>query len=62
MLTLRPRPNTGRVPLFSMYSSESEEVFAVMVGKTVGLFYQDMTGSPVDGNLIEFPISIDDEQ
>lgn len=61
MMTLRTRRNRGRVPLFTMYSSESEEVLSVLVGPSVALYYQDVTGKPSDG-LIDFPINIDDDK
>lgn len=62
MMTLRARKIQGRVPLFSMYSSESEEVLSVLVGTSIALHYQDITGRPVDNSLIDFPINIDDEK
>lgn len=61
MTTLRTRRTRGRVPLFTMYSSESEEVLSVLVGNSVALYYQDVTGRPSDG-LIDFPINVDDDK
>lgn len=49
------------MPLFTMYSSESEEVLSVQVGSSVALYYQDVTGNPTEG-LIDFPINIDDDK
>lgn len=63
MMTLRARTTIrSRVPLFTMYSSESEEVISVHVGNSIALQYQDVTGRPSDSSLVDFPISIDDEK
>lgn len=62
MVTLRPNNIRGRVPLFTMYSSESEEVLSVLVGSSIALYYQDTTGKPLTNNLIDFPINIDDDK
>lgn len=62
MMTLRARKTRARVPLFTMYSSESEEVLSIVVGTSIGLYYQDSTGLPTDSSLVEFPINIDDEK
>jgi collagen type V/XI/XXIV/XXVII alpha len=58
---LRSTKKAGRVPVFSIYSSESDEVLVLMVGSEVALFYMDVDGNPVDDNLIAFPgVSTDD--
>lgn len=43
------------MPVFSIYSSESEEVLVLMVGSEISLHYQDTDGNPFGENLISFP-------
>lgn len=63
MMTLRSKTSIRqRVPLFTMYSSESEEVLSVLVGTSIALQYQDTTGRPGDDSIVDFPINIDDDK
>ena len=62
MATLRTRSVRSRVPLFTMYSSESEEVLSVLVGTSIAIQYQDVTGRPTENGIVDFPINIDDEK
>lgn len=63
LLGLRTRTSTpSRVPLFSIYSSESEEVLAILVGSEIALYYQDMNDPLSDPILVQFPLNINDEK
>lgn len=62
MMTLRAKTTQTMGPLFTMYSSESEEVLSVVVGTSIGLRYQDTQGRPSDNSLVDFPINIADEK
>lgn len=62
MMTLRAKTVLTQGPLFTMYSSESEEVLSVHVGRSIGFQYQDTTGRPSENSLIDFPINIVDEK
>lgn len=62
LAVLKASPNLVRVPLFSVYSSDSEEVLMLMVGMEVALYYQDTDGNPEEESLISFGVSIDDER
>jgi collagen type V/XI/XXIV/XXVII, alpha len=62
LAVLKANPGLGRVPLFSIYSSESEEVLILMVGSEVALFYQDTDGNPSEESLISFGVGIDDQK
>uniref|UniRef100_A0A182Y5N5 LAM_G_DOMAIN domain-containing protein n=1 Tax=Anopheles stephensi TaxID=30069 RepID=A0A182Y5N5_ANOST len=64
LVTLRASPNLERAPLFAVYSSDSDEILMLMVGRDVALYYYD--GNPEDDeqdqyqNMISFGVSIDD--
>lgn len=62
LVTLRYTGPIESVPLFSMYSSTSERVFAFIVGSDVALQYQDMDGNPLDDEIISFGVSIADNR
>lgn len=62
MLTIRPSSNTGRATLFSIYSSESKKVLALMVGRDVAMYYEDPEGCPLVMDLHSFGINIADDR
>ncbi|KAL1380744.1 hypothetical protein pipiens_013966 [Culex pipiens pipiens] len=62
LVVLKATPNLVRVPLFSVYSSDSEEVLMLMVGMEVALYYQDTDGEPEEESLISFGVGIDDQR
>lgn len=60
LTVIKPKPNIGRVPLFSIYSSESEEVLSLLVGTDIALYYQDTEGNPKSDPVVSFGVNIDD--
>uniref|UniRef100_A0A8W7PT09 Thrombospondin-like N-terminal domain-containing protein n=2 Tax=gambiae species complex TaxID=44542 RepID=A0A8W7PT09_ANOCL len=64
LVTLRASPNLERAPLFAVYSSDSDEILMLMVGRDVALYYYD--GNPEDDeqdqyqNMVSFGVNIDD--
>lgn len=60
LLSFRANPCNARLPLFSIYSDESEEVLTISVGTSVGFYYQDTDGNPIGDNLINFDVNVDD--
>lgn len=57
---LRSRQVFSRVPVFSIYTSESEESLVLFVGSEVAVVYQDSEGNLVEDNLISFDASTND--
>lgn len=62
MLTIRPSVKTGRSTLFSIYSSESKKVLALMVGRDVAMYYEDPEGCPLIMDLHSFGVNIADDR
>lgn len=62
LLVIKPTRKIGRVPIFSMYSSENEEVLTLLVGSQIVLYYQDTDGNPFEDSFILFEADIDDEK
>lgn len=62
MLTIRPSVNTGRATLFSIYSSESKKVLALMVGRDIAMYYEDPEGCPLVMDLHSFGVNIADDR
>ena len=62
LAVLRVSQQLVRVPLFSIFSSEGEEVLILMVGAEIALFYQDTEGNPEEDSLISFGVGINDKK
>lgn len=60
LLTIRPNKNLNRVALFSIYSDQSDKVFALYVGQDVALYYLDMAGN--ENNINSFGVNIADDK
>lgn len=60
LLTIRPSRKLQRVALFSIYSDQSEKVFALIVGQDVAIYYQDMPGN--EGHTNSFGVNIADDK
>lgn len=59
---MRSRQTFARVPVFSIYTSESEESLVLFVGSEIAVVYQDSEGKVVDDNLISFEANTNDLQ
>lgn len=57
---MRSHQAFSRVPVFSIYTSESEESLVLFVGSEISLVYQDSEGKLIDDNLISFDASTND--
>lgn len=57
---LRSTQRFARVPVFSIYNSDSEEVFSFFVGSEIAIVYQDAEGSLIEDNLISFEADTND--
>lgn len=57
---LKSAQQFGRVPVFSIYNSDSEEVFSFFVGSEIAIVYQDSNGPLVEDNLIPFEADTND--
>ena len=57
-MTLKAKQRFSRAPVFSIYTSESEESFVLYVGSQVSLLYQDE--SMIDDNMISFDVNTND--
>jgi collagen type V/XI/XXIV/XXVII alpha len=58
IVTLKAKQKFSRAPVFSIYTSESEESLVLYVGSQVSLLYQDE--SMIDDNMINFDASTND--
>lgn len=54
-----PRGNDQIVP-FAIYTDTGDEQLLVGLSTEVSLFYQDIEGNPVSGDMISFEVNIDD--
>lgn len=57
---LKSSQQFGRVPVFSIYNSDSEEIFSFFVGSEIAIVYQDVNGPLVEDNLIAFEADTND--
>lgn len=57
---LKSAQQFGRVPVFSIYNSDSEEVFSFFVGSEIAIVYQDSNGPLIEDNLIPFEADTND--
>lgn len=60
MAVLKAKKHFERVPVFSIFTSESEEALVLMVGSEVVMFYQDTEGNPREDGIINFGVSTND--
>lgn len=60
LLVIRPTMGLEKVPIFTFYSSDSEEVLSMLVGKEIALFYQEIDAPYDELNTINFGVGIDD--
>jgi collagen type V/XI/XXIV/XXVII alpha len=58
MIVLRARQRSSRVPVFSIYTSESEESLVFYVGSEISLLYQDEL--IIDDNFVSFEANTND--
>ena len=58
--TFRPNKKVGFVPLFTMYSSEGDKVFSLIIGSNILLHYRDTDERPK--TLYNFDVNVDDNQ
>lgn len=59
---MKSKQSFSRVPVFSIYTSESEESLVLFVGSEIAVVYQDSEGVLVEDNLISFDASTNDLQ
>lgn len=59
---LRSKQPFARVPVFSIYTSDSEESLVLFVGSEIAVVYQDSEGEQLEDNLISFEGSTNDLQ
>jgi collagen type V/XI/XXIV/XXVII, alpha len=57
---LRSSQAFSRVPVFSIYNQDSEEVLVLFVGSEIAVVYQDTDGEIIEDNLISFEASTND--
>jgi len=60
LAVIRSRQTFSRVPVFSIYTSESEESLVLFVGSEIALVYQDLENSLGDETMISFEADTND--